>query len=52
MKNLIFNKYKNFYSIKSSNSKQLLIIEALRIKFIKPELNSCLKASNKLSLFT
>ena len=52
MKNLIFNNYKILYSNKSSNTNQLLIIEALHIKFIKPELNSGLKASKELSLFT
>ena len=31
---------------------QLLIIEALHIKSIKPEFNSGLKASKELSLFT
>ena len=52
MKNLIFNNYKILYSNKSSNTNQLLIIETLHNKFIKPELNSGLKASKELSLFT
>ena len=52
MKNLIFNNYKILYSSKSSNNNQLLIIEALHIKFIKSELNLGLKASKELSLFT
>ena len=52
MKNLIFNNYKILYSKKSCYTNQLLIIEALQIKFIKPELNSSLKASKELSLST
>ena len=51
MKNLIFNNYKILYSNKCSNTNQLLIIEALHIKFIEPELNSNIKASKELSLF-
>ena len=52
MKTLIFNNHKILYSNKSSNTNQLLIIETLHVKFIKPELNPGLKASKKLSLFT
>ena len=52
MKNLIFNNYKILYSNKPSNTNQLLIIEALHIKFNKPEINSSLKARKKLSLLT
>ena len=47
IKNLIFNNYKILYTSKSTNTNKLLIIEALHIKFNKPELNS----SKELYLF-
>ena len=51
-KPLIFNNYKILYSSNSITSNKLVIIEALDIKFHKPELNSGLKATKELSLFT
>ena len=52
IKNLIFNNYKILYSSNSITTNKLLIIEALNIKFNKPELHSDLKATKELSLFT
>ena len=52
IKNLIFNNYKIIYSNNSITTNKLLIIEALNIKFNKPELNSGVKATKELSLFT
>ena len=48
---LIFNNYKILYSNYSINPNQLLFMEALHIKYLKPQLNSGLKASKELSLF-
>ena len=50
--NLIFSNCKIIHSCKSKNPKQLLILEALLIKQNKPEINSGLKASKELSLFS
>ena len=41
--------YKILYSNYSINSNQLLFMEALHIKYHKPQLNSGLKASKELS---
>ena len=51
IKNLIFNNSKILYSSKSTNTNKLLLIEALHIKFNKPEINSGLKASKEFTLF-
>ena len=51
MHNLTFNNYKILYSNYSINSNQLLFMEAVHIKYHKPQLNSGLKASKELSLF-
>ena len=51
MHNLIFNNYKILYPNFSINSNQLLFVEALHIKYYKPQLNSGLKASKELYLF-
>ena len=51
MHNLIFNNYKILYSNYSTNPNQLSFMEALHIKYLKPQLNSGLKASKELSLF-
>ena len=40
-----------FLNLKFSNSNLLLFLEALHIKFKKPELNSGLKASKELVVF-
>ena len=50
-RNLIFDNFKVLYTNKSNSINQLLITEALYIKFHKPELNTGLKASKDLSLF-
>ena len=52
IKHLTFNNYKIFYSSSSITTNELLIIEALKIRFNKPELNSVLKATKELSLLT
>ena len=49
--NIILNNYKILYSNKCLNSNQLLLTEALYIKFNKPELNTGLKANKELTLF-
>ena len=51
MHSLIFNNYKILYSNYFINPNQLLFVEALHIKYLKPQLNSGLKASKELSLF-
>ena len=50
MTNLILNNYKIIYSNTNATKYRVLIMEALFIKSLKPELNHGLKAS-KLSLF-
>ena len=52
LRNLIFNNFRILHSHRSDNINELLIMEALYIKFKNPELNSGLKASKELSLFT
>ena len=50
-KNLIVNNFKMLYRSNSVTSNKLLLLEALYIKFNKPELNCDRKASKDLSLF-
>ena len=45
------NNTKIFQSLQDNNSSLLLFLEALHIKFKKPELNSGLKASKELTVF-
>ena len=49
--NIIQNNTRILHSLKFSNSNLLLFLEALHIKFKKPELNSGLKASKELAVF-
>ena len=49
--NIIQNNTRILHSLKFSNSNLLLFLEALHIKFKKPELNSGLKASKELVVF-
>lgn len=49
--NLIFNNFKILHSCGSKNPNKLLILEALLIKYNKPEINNGIKASKELSLF-
>ena len=42
---------KILHSLQNNNSNLLLLLEALHIKFKKPELNSGLKASKELIVF-
>ena len=51
IKTLINSNCKILYCNNSINNNQLLLLEALHIKFLKPELNSGLKASKDLTLF-
>ena len=49
---LIANNTKILQSLQHTNSNILLFLEALHIKFKRPALNSGLKASKELMLFT
>ena len=51
IKTLINSNCKILYCNNSINNNQLLLLEALHIKFLKPELNSGLKACKDLTLF-
>lgn len=51
MTNLIFNNYKILYTNNSLSKNRLLLMEALFIKSLKPELNKGLRASKELTLF-
>ena len=51
MKTLINSNCKILYHNNSVKNNQLLLLVALHIKFLKPELNSGLKASKDLTLF-
>ena len=50
-KNLITNNIKRLYCCKNKNPNLILLLEALFIKFNRPELNNGLKASKELTLF-
>ena len=51
IKTLINSNCKILYCNNSMNNNQLLLLEALYVKFLKPELNCRLKASKYLTLF-
>ena len=52
IENLVFNSYRILHITKSNNYNILAFLEALLIKHNKPFLNSGLKASKELQLFT
>ena len=49
--NIILNNFKILHPCKSNNPNKLLILEALLIKYNKPEINNGIKSSKELSLF-
>ena len=50
--NIIQNNTRILHSLKFLNPNLLLFLEALHIKLKNPELNSCLKASKELVVFS
>ena len=52
IENLVFNSYRILHITKSNNHNTLAFLEALLIKHNKPFLNTGLKASKELQLFT